>query len=481
MLLTLAEAEQRALDRNPTIASARLGAQAASYLVAESRAAYSPSFSATLAQRSQTNASTTQLSGGQTQVTTEALTFGSGISQALPWGGGNASIGFNGNRNATSNIFSTYNPSYASGITMSLTQPLFRGFRFDATRAAIEQADISSDIADVGLRNEMATTLADVRRAYWELVYATDAVDTVRQSEALAQQQLEDNRQRAQIGTIAAVDVIEAEAEVASRHQAVVQAEGAWRTAQVALKQLMAGTAGDPIWSASLVPVERPAQGTRTIDVSQAITAALANRSDLLVARKERDSSTTSVRLLADLRKPSVNLIADYSLNGIGGTQILRQTGTLGSEIVGTTPGGYLDVLRSIGGLDYPTWNVGLNITVPLGRRAADAAYARGQVQQRQREVGIQTLELAVAAQVTRIGEQVRSAEEQIRAAGVASQLAQKRLDAEEARRAAGLSTNFLVLQAQRDLATAQTTELRAVLDYRKALVDFDLVQQAPV
>jgi outer membrane protein len=131
--------------------------------------------------------------------------------------------------------------------------------------------------------------------------------------------------------------------------------------------------------------------------------------------------------------------------------------------------------------LDYPAWNVGLNVTVPLGHRAADAAYARGQVQQRQRDVAIQTLELAVAAQVTRIGEQVRSAEEQIRAAGVASQLAQKRLDAEEARRAAGLSTNFLVLQAQRDLATAQTTELRAVLDYRRALVDFALVQQAPV
>lgn len=120
-------------------------------------------------------------------------------------------------------------------------------------------------------------------------------------------------------------------------------------------------------------------------------------------------------------------------------------------------------------------------MTVPLGNKASDAAFARAQVDQRQVDVGIQALEVCIAAHVTRIAEQVRTAEEQIRAAAAARELAQKRLDAEAARRAAGLSTNFLVLQAQRDLATAQTAELRAALDYRTALVDFDLVQQAPV
>jgi outer membrane protein len=118
---------------------------------------------------------------------------------------------------------------------------------------------------------------------------------------------------------------------------------------------------------------------------------------------------------------------------------------------------------------------------VPVGRKASDAAYARARVEQRQQDVRIQALELSVTAQVTRVAEEVRSAEEQVRAAGAARALARRRLDAEEARRAAGLSTNFLVLQAQRDLATAQTSELRAMLDYRTALVDFDLVQQAPV
>ena len=479
--LTLQQAEQRALDRNPAIAEARLGSQAAGFTVAESLAAYSPSFTASLAQRSQTNPATTQLSGGQNQVTIDAASYSSGLSQALPWGGGRVALDFTGSRAATSNVFSTYNPSFSSGVTASITQPLLRGFRFDTTRAAIDQAEIGSDVADVELRQEIATTVAGVRRAYWELVYASDAIDTARQSEALAERQLDDNRQRVQLGTIAPVDLVEAEAEVAARHQAVVQAEGGFRMAQVALKQLMVADASDPIWQATIVATDRPVQGSVAIDVPAAVTRAVANRSDVAIARKQRASSTTTLKVLDDLRKPAVDLVAEYSLNGIGGTQILRQAGSLGSEVVGTVPGGYLDVLRSIGALDYPTWTLGLNVTVPLGRKASDAAYARARVEQRQEDVRIQALELTIAAQVTRVAEQVRSAQEEVVAAGAARTLAQKRLDAEEARRAAGLSTNFLVLQAQRDLTAAQTSELRALLDYRTALVDFDLVQQAPV
>jgi outer membrane protein len=432
--LTLQEAEQRALDKNPSIAAARLATQGATFTVVETRAAYRPLFTTTIAQRSQTNPGTTQLSGGR-EVTNDALTFGTSVSQVLPWGGGSVSVDVSGSRNATSNAFATYNPSFSSGVTFSFVQPLFGGRSFDATRAAIEQAEIGSDIADVALRRETASTLAGVRRAYWELVYAMDALETARESEALAQRQLDENRRRAELGTIAQVDVVEAEAEVAARHQAVVQAEGAWRTAQVTLKQLMVADAGDPIWNSLLTPVDRPEATTRTIDVPSAIERAVSNRSDAQIARKERESAATAVNLLGEQTKPSVDLVAQYGVNGIGGTQILRQAGVFGSDIVGTSPGGYLDVLRSIGALDYPTWSVGLNVNVPLGNSAAQAALARAKVQQRQLNVGIQALEVAIAGQVTRIAEQVRSAEEQIRAAAAARALAQKRLDAEEAPR----------------------------------------------
>ena len=479
MPITLEEAERRALDRNPHVAQARLGTESADFNVAEQRAAYSPSASFSISQRSQTNPSTSQLAGGQTSVTNDAVQYGTGLSQRLPWGGGSLSVDFTGNRNATSNLFSTLNPSFSSGVSATLTQPLLRGLTFDTTRAQIQQADITRGIADVQVRQQMARTLNAVRHAYWELVYAADARETARRSEQLATRHLQENRQRVELGTIAVIDVLEAEAEVAARHQAFVQSDGNYRAAQITLKQLLVADTNDPIWAATLEPVERPAQQARPIDVQQAVTTALANRTDLAIARKQLQGADTTLKLLNEERKPGVDLVASYSASGIGGTRILRDGSGLGTQVIGTNPGGYADVLRSIGALDYPTWAVGVNITVPLGKKAADAAYARGQVEKRQAMLGIEASQLQAAADVTRAAEQVRSAQEQVQSAAVAKGLAERRLAAEQTRRDAGLSTTFLVLQAQRDLATAETTELRAQLDYRTALADFDLSVEA--
>jgi outer membrane protein TolC len=477
--LTLQEAERRAIDRNPDLRSARLGTEGADFAVAEARAAYSPTFNASLLQKSQTSPSTTQLSGGQTVVTSNGSSLTSGFSQLTKWGG-SWSVDFTGSRTASTNIFSTRNPSIASTIDATITQPLLKGFRFDTTRAAIEQADISRSIADVELRQQTATTLAAVRRAYWELVYTADALETARRSEALAVRQRDDNQRRFELGTVASIDVLESESEVAARHQATAQAEGAWRDAQVALKQLIVADSRDDIWVRTIEPSDRPAEDLRTIDLSQAVAKAIANRTDLDRARRVRQSSDVNLKLFDDDRKPAVDLVGGYTVTGIGGTQILRQNGALGSQIVGTVPGGYLDVLRSIGALNYPTWTAGVNVTMPLGSKAADARFAQAQVARKQADADIASLELQVTAAVTRAAQQVHSAEEQMKAAAVARTLASRRLDAEQARRDVGLSTTFLVLQAQRDLATAETSELRAQLDYRTALVDFDLAQEAP-
>jgi outer membrane protein TolC len=478
--VTLAEVERRALERNPRVAQARLEIDVADFSIAESRTVYSPNVSVSFTQRSQTNPSTSQLAGGQGQVTNDTMNYGTGVSQRLPWGGASYSIDFNSNRSATSNVFSTFNPSFSSGLSMSLTQPLLNGFRFDAARAQIETADIDRTIADVQVREETASTLHTVRRAYWELVYTADALDTARGSEALARRNFEENKLRIQLGTLAAIDLIESEAEIASRHQATVQAEGAWRTAQVNLKQQIVKDTTDPIWATTLVPVERPSQGAIAIDVPAAVATALANRTDLDIARKQLKGTDISLKLANEQRKPNVDVVVNYAASGIGGTRILRGADVLGGSATGTIPGGYGDALSSLAALDFPTWSVGLNVAMPVGKRASDAAYARAIVEKRQRDLQIETLQLQIAADVTRSAEQVRNAEEQVQAAAASRQLAEKRLTAETARRDAGMSTTFLVLQAQRDLVAAQTSELRARLDYRTALADFDRVQTAP-
>jgi outer membrane protein len=477
VLLTLADAEARALGRNPTLEQARLSIEFADYSLLQSHTPFTPIFSTSLEQRSQTAPGTSQLTGGA-EVVTDNTSYQAGVTQLFPWGS-RVSVDFTSARNASTNVFSTFNPRLSSSIETTLTQPLLRGFAIDPTRAQIEQAEIGQEVAAIQLDRQEATTLAAVRRAYWELVYASDALENARRSEALARQQLEENRLRVEIGTLAQIEVLQSEAEVATRVQARVQAEGTWRTTMVTLKQLIVANTEDPIWESEVVPVDRPTAGSQPIDVGAAIRAALVNRTDIQEAERDRESADLSLKLADNERLWAVDLVASYAATGIGGPELVRGS-SLGGNVVETIPGGYLDALASVAGLDYPTWRVGVNVSVPLGTSSADIAAASAGVQQRQVESRIQTLELQVAADITRAGERVRSAEQQVQASAVARELAAQRLEAEDARLDVGLSTTFLVLQAQRDLATAETNELRAALDHRMALVDFEVAQVAP-
>ncbi|NOT44718.1 MAG: TolC family protein [Acidobacteria bacterium] len=481
--LSLAEAEGRALDLNPQVLEARLATEAADFTLLQRQAAFGTTFTTYLTERGQTSPATSQLVGGSgvTTVSNDTTSFGTTLDKALPWGGGRVSLDFNNDRTSTSSLFANFNPSYASGVAASYSQPLLRGFRIDQTREQVQQARIDRGLTDVTVRQLMAQIRAAVQRAYWELAYAVGAVETTRRSRDLAQRQLEDNQLRLELGTVTQIDVLQSRAEVAARTQAVVQSEGTWRAAQTALKQLIVADTADPMWRATLVPADSPQLAApAVVDVDVATARALANRTDLQTLSRQRERLDLNLRLLEDQRRPAVDLNVGLSLNGVGGTQILRSSSSLGGSGIGTVPGGYSDALRTLTSVDYPVWTLGLSISVPLSTSAADAAAARGTVERRQLDARRRTTELQVAATITRLVDQVGNATLQVESAAVARELAEQRLELENARLAVGLSTTFLVLQAQRDLTTSQTAELRAQLDLRSALVDLEQAQEAP-
>ncbi|MBI3050508.1 MAG: TolC family protein [Acidobacteria bacterium] len=481
--LSLAEAERRAAELNPQLIEARLGVEAADFTIAQRQAAFGTTVTTSLTQRSATNPATNQLVGGAGIRSVENTTssYGTSVARALEWGGGQVSVDFSNDRQSTSNLFANFNPSYTSSLSATFAQPLLRGFRIDQNREQVQQARLERTSAGTTARQRTAQILAAVRRAYWDLVYTVDGLQTARQSVALAERQAQENRLRLELGTVAEIDVLQSEAEVAARSQAAVQAEGAWRAAQVALKQLIVTDTSDPLWATTIVPTDRPGyEAMPALDVPALVAQALAVRTDVDVLRRQGESAELNLRLLDDQRKPAVDLNLALTLNGVGGTQILRPSNVLGTTGVGAIPGGYVDALRAMGSLDYPTWVTGVSVSVPLGTSAAEAAAARGRVERRQVDARLRTLELEIAAAITRLADQVMNTSQQVRASIAARQLAERRLDAENARLQVGLSTTFLVLQAQRDLATAQTNELRALLDFRKALVDLEQAQEAP-
>jgi outer membrane protein TolC len=477
--LTLEEATTRALERNLELAVERLNPQTFDLNIARIQAAFRPTMTSQIGQRALVQPPTNQLNGG-TIVQNDTTTYNAGILQNLKWGGGSYSLQFNNNKQVTSNIFSNFNPTFTSNFNFTMTQPLLRGFLIDNNRQQLRVTAINRDISEIQLRGTVATTLATVRNSYFELLYAIEAADVARGSLTLAEKLVEDNRARVEIGTMAPLDVVQAEAEVATRRQTVAQTEAAMRTAELALKRLIVNGTDDPLWRASLNPTDRPVFAPEPLDVEGAVRKALENRTDLEQGRRQIEANDTTLALMRNQMLPAVDLSAAYGAQGLGGTQFIRQGSGLGSTVIDTIVGGYSDALRTLSNRDYPNWNFQVNVSYPLGASAADANYARARIQVSQSTAQLRALELQVATDVTNAALQVESGLTRYEAARAARELAQTRLEAEQSRFDVGLSTNFFVVQAQRDLVTAQSSELRALLDYRRALVDFQRSQEAP-
>lgn len=475
--LRLTDVVELALQKNLDIAVERLTPQAVDLQIAGLRNAYHPVASSTIGQRDQVNPATNQLNGGNS-VNNQTTTYNFGVSQAVPYFGGNFQLTWNNTRSATNSTFSTYNPGFNTQLTALYQQPLLRGLMIDNTRQQLAITKINREIADESVRATVTSTLANVRNAYWDLVFARSSVDVARRSLALAEKLIEDNQVRVEVGTLAPIDVVQAEAEAANRRQVLAVAEASLQTAQLALKRLIVSGTDDPLWRQELVPVDLPSLEPPPEDIEGAVRRALTARTDLMTARKNLDSSDISLRFFRNQTLPALDLNASYGATGQGGVRTERQG--LGGTISNVIPGGYSDALRLLSQRDFPTWNLSVTLSYPIGGSNADAQYARARVQRNQSTARLRALELQVATEVTNQALTVQSNLRRVEAAQAARALAERRLEAEQSKFEVGLQTNFFVVQAQRDLADAQNAELRALADYRKSLVNFERAQEAP-
>ena len=475
--LTLDEATTRALERNLDIAVERLNPQTFDFSIAALDASYLPTFTSNVGLRSQTQFPRSQTAGAD-MLTTETFTGNSGVAQNVKWGGGSFAVTFNNNRQKQTDLFATRNPVLNANVNAIYIQPLLRGFRIDGTRSQLQVTHLTQEMSEIALRGTIVRTLANVRNAYWDLVYAIEAADVAGRSLSLATKLVEDNRARVEVGAMAPLDVVQAQAEEATRRQVLTRADAERRTAELALKRLIVNGTDDPFWTAALNPVDRPTYTTEPLDVAGAVKQALTNRTDLQQSQKQLAANDINLRSLADQLLPALDLTSSYGLAGVGGPQFIRQG--LGGAIAQTIPSGYSDALRIIGDRTAPTWNFALNLSYPIGSSPAEANLARARIQQRQTIAQSRQMELQIATEVTNAALQVESNREGLQAAAAARDLAQRRLDAEQSRFDVGLSTNFFVVQAQRDLRDAQNAELRALLDYRRAQVEFARVQEVP-
>lgn len=479
--LTIEEAVKDALENNLDITIQKLNPEINDISYSSLAAVYRPFITAQIATQAQTNPSTTTITGGSAAgapIETGLTTFNGGVGQSIPWGGGGYNLALNNNKSSTTSLNSLFNPSYNTNWSFQYTQPLMRGFKTDSTRQQLQVTKINRDISDVQLRATITNTLSNVRNAYWDYVYAVQAVDVAQQSVDLADRLVGDNQTRVQVGTMAPIDVVQAQAQSALQRQVLATAQSTLRTAELALKRLIVKGTQDPLWSATIDPTDRPDFQPQPVDVEGAVRRALNERTDLVIAHKNLDANDATLKYLSNQLLPQADLVANYGLVGLGGTQLIKAGTGVNSSVADTIPGGYGDALSSLFAKDYPRWTITMNVSYPLGLSSAKATVARARVQLNQDQAQLKQIELQVATDVTTAAVNVTSGAERVQAAQAARQLSQQQLDAERSKFEVGMSTNYFVVQAQRDLATAQNNELQAVLAYRKALVELERLQQ---
>lgn len=477
--MTIEQAVQLGMKNNINIGVARLTPRLDDFSIVGLEASYHPNLTSSGSEQQATNLprQTIQGIGAATVAGTQQWT--AGLAQNIWWGGGNYTVNWTNSRLNEQASINLRNPQFQSGLTASFTQPILRGFKIDATRAAILTDRLQQDSDQVALTTATEQTEDGIRDAYWNLVFAIQSVDVAQSTLDISNTLVTQNQQKVEIGTLAPLDVTTARAQAASDQLALVQAQANVLTAEIALKQLIVGGTDDPLWKSSLNPVDRPTVEAQPVDVDQAIARAMRERTDLKQTLDTLKSSNINLENQVDQVRPQLNLTASYGLTGLGGP-ILQNvkdpiTGLVTSQIA--TPSGYTDALRNIVGLDAPTWTIGFTFAYPIGMSTAQATVERTKLSLEQSQANVKQLQLQIAADVTSSAQTVQSSLQSVQAATSARQLAKDELDAEQAKYDVGMATQYEIQQAQRDYASAQNNELSAIRTYRESLVAFEASQ----
>jgi outer membrane protein len=476
--LTAEDAVRLALENNLGVQAERLGPEISTLAVAQARAAYAPNLLSNTVTRSSTQPPSSFLTGAADIITDDSLRASAGIAQNVPWGGGRYQFSLDASRVST-NAFSSYNPRLGSNLNATFVQPLLRNFRVDTLRQQLQTSRNNQMVADLRLREQIAITSQAVRNAYFDLLGAIEGYKVAQQSLDLSLESLRNNQTRVEVGTLAQIDIIEAEAEVASNEEAVINAEARIRTVEDRLRALVLNPNQADFWSVRIEPMEAPSVVAIALDVEAAVANALANRTDLGRARKQIENLEVGLRFAENQKLPALDLVADYNVLGLAGTQYEFGPG-FPPSIEGQRQRGFSSALRDVFGQEFRTWSVQLQLSYPIGTSVAGAAAAAARLERQQGTASLQDMELQVATAVRDAARQVQTNLKRVEATTKARDRAERRLEAEQKRMNVGLSTTFQLFQAQRDLARQRQQEVNAIIDYNRSLIAFETIQIAP-
>ena len=506
--LSLPDAIGMALANNKDIESALIDTQVARFSFTAAKGAFDPKFSVqTPYLRSITPMGSVLAGAADGKLLEKDFSAVPQLNGIVPWTGTSFSLSFSSKRSVTNNSFATLNPQYPSSFTISVTQPLRRGFRFDSNRQYVEVARKNVALSDEQFRQSVSDIVTQAAKYYWDLVYAIQNQEVQGMAAETARRQVESNRRMVEQGVMAPIDLVEAETQLAQFEQNVYAAQASLTAAENSLKSMILPDRTSPLWANALIPVTEPKAPPAEELLDDLVNEAIASRPELAQLKIQSEVNQTNLRYYREQMKPQLDLVGSYMSSGLAGVvstssapnpftagfsamiDRINQLAALqnlppvdmsalgsfsGSGVPEALIGGYGHSLSNLYGFGFPTVQVSLQFSLPLRNRTAEGNMAAGLAEVHRTDIRRKQVEQQIQADVRNAMQSLASYKMALEAARTARRSAQEQYASEQRKFNAGTSTLFLVLQRQTTLVTAQSSELRAQTDLAKATADFE-------
>jgi outer membrane protein TolC len=472
LALSLAQAIQFALQNNLDIERGRFDPQVAHTQTEQARAVYDPSvgLTASLSQTKPLPQNKTLEFDPQTGAVIGATItrpFAKDVSVAPSFKqqivtGANYQLRFVNTWNrlspATSGTTTRIeNPRYEGRLELTFTQPLLKNFGIEVNTAIIRQAQNTEEIARQKLLQTILDTVFAVQLGYWELVFRIEDLGVNREALVLAANFLAENKLRAELGTLAPIELVQSETQVKQREGDVITAEAAVREAEDVLKQTLNIPESLGTWRIRLRPTDTPPfVPIADTSIQEKVEFALQHRPDVVQAQLTVASQEIARNAARNQRLPQVDLGGIASVSGLGG------------DLTST--------VSDLGNTQGYNWAFSLTFSYPLGNRAANNALQQQNLLLKQALIDQRKVQLTVSREIYQTVRNLETFSKSVEVRRTATVLARTQLEAEQEKFRLGLSTSFNVLQFQNQLTSARSDEIRALSDYNEALGRLDQV-----
>lgn len=472
--LSLKDVTKLALQNNLNIAIQDTQEDLKQNALIQAHAAYDPTLRITGSTSRSISAPTQQTQAATSGFTTtnDSASWNASINQQIPTGG-SVSLSWNTNRRDNNLADSLTTPTYGSTASLSFSQPLWRNLKVDSLRNNIKIANLDLKANDSAFKQQVTQTVAQIQKAYWSLVSAIYQYRNAVGSVLLARTSADNAKKKVDIGTAAPIEYTQSLASQASREVSVISAEERILQAQNNLKNLISKDRTTDIWGQTIVPTDSPEVQEYKVDFNQAIATALKNSTQLETLDNSLQKSDLSYALTREAKKWQVDLTASIGSTGTGAVQGYRNGNPLmAPDFVGGLFTGYKTIFT---GGTY-NWQIGFTVNIPLRNRNVASQLASARISRQNTVMQRTQQEQQIVVDIRNYVQALATAKRQLDTAVISRQLSEAQLDAENKRLAAGLSQQYLVLQAQDSLSNAQSSELNAKIAYKTAIIN---LQQA--